>query len=113
MNHDAHVLANMAAIGPLDCRAAGCEGRETGGTSMTADPRATAYCKRCCENLPVRYVLQTWRRQKYEATCVGLPDNTRYLLVRLRCGHQKTIATTIGNLACIRRHIASGQELLV
>ena len=26
MNHDAHVLANMAAIGPLDCKAAGCEG---------------------------------------------------------------------------------------
>ena len=27
ITHDAHVLANMAAIGPLDCRAAGCEGR--------------------------------------------------------------------------------------
>ena len=39
MDHNAHVLQNMAAIGPLDCKAAGCKGRETGGTSMTADPR--------------------------------------------------------------------------
>jgi hypothetical protein len=26
MNHDEHVLANMAAEGPLDCERAGCEG---------------------------------------------------------------------------------------
>jgi len=37
ITHDAHVLANMAAIGPLDCRAAGCE-----GAILRVFPRRTA-----------------------------------------------------------------------
>jgi hypothetical protein len=43
VNHDEHLRALVRyGYGIEDCRAAGCEGRETGGTAMTADPRATA-----------------------------------------------------------------------
>jgi len=75
------------------------------------DPRATAYCARCRKNQPVRYILREWAQLPDEARAVRLPEDARYVRGRLRCGHEKAVIASVGNVALMRERIANGEEL--
>ena len=79
------------------------------------DPRATAWCAACRENLPVRYIMRISDQQPeypYGRNAASLPKDARYIRGRLHCGHEKAVITTVDNVACMREHIASGRELM-